>query len=247
MHRHELAEVDSAELKFIVPQGEERVALEALGLDLRTAEVQQVYYVDTPDLALRSRGLVLRVRRRQGGDQDTAVKLRPAVPAELPHAWRAGAGCTVELDVVPGMSVRTATAKRVCRPGALDAALTGERPLRELFSKRQQALVSRSGPDKIDWPSLRAFGPVDVSKVTIAARQHGRQLVVQRWGYPDGSSLLELSMRVRPRDLHKQSIRFWTFLAELGFDVAAEQETKSTRTLALLARLDGARMPRSTR
>src|SRR5882757_10731675 len=244
MHRHEPAEVDSAELKFVVPQGKERVALEALGIDLQTAEVQQVYYVDTPDLALQSRGIVLRVRRRQGGDQDSAVKLRPAVPAELPHAWRAGAGCTVELDVVPGMSVCTATAKRVCRPGTLDAALTGERPLRELFSKRQQALVSRSGPDTIDWPSLRIFGPVDVLKVTISARQRGQHLVVQRWGYPDGSSLLELSTRVRPHDLHKRSIRFWTFLAELGFDVAGKQETKSTRTLALLAGMDGAVMPR---
>jgi hypothetical protein len=245
--------VDSAELKFVVPEGEERVAVEALDLDLdldldrRTAEVRQVYYVDTPDLALLARGVVLRARREQSGDQDTAVKVRPAVPAELPDAWRAGSGFTVELDVLPGMSVCTATLKRARRRGTLEAALAGERRLQELFSKRQRALVSESGPGEIDWPSLRAFGPVDVVKVTTGVRRLGLQLVTQLWRYPDESSLLELSTRVRPHDLRKQSIRFWTFLAELGFDVAGKQETKATRTLALLARMHGAGMSGNTR
>lgn len=228
-------DLDSAELKFVVPEGAEDPAIEALGLDLRGAAVQQVHYVDTPDLALLARGIVLRVRRRQGRDHDTAVKLRSTVSAELPRAWRSGSGHTVELDVMPGMSVCTATLKRTRSRKTLEAAIAGERPLRELFSKRQRALVRQSGAGEIQWQSLRAFGPVDVL-VTTAVRRRGLRLVAQRWSYPDGSSLLELSTRVQPHDLRRQSIRFWALLTELGFDVAGVQETKATRSLGLLAR-----------
>ena len=65
--------------------------------------------------------------------------------------------------------------------------------------------------------------------------QLGRQLVAQFWRYPDDSSLLELSTRVRPHDLQEESARLWTFLSELGFDVATKQETKAERTLAFFA------------
>ena len=221
--------LDSAELKYVVPSGKESIAVEALGLDLRELEIGHVYYADTPDLSLLSRGIVLRARRKPSGEQDVAVKLRPAIASDLPHRR----DFAVELDVVPGASVCTATLKRERPRGTLEAALAGARPLRKLFSKRQRALVAELV--ELDWSRVHVFGPISVLKVTTNVPRLGPPLVAQMWRYPDDSSLLELSTRIRPRDLAQQSIRFWTLLAQFGLDVAAAQETKSTHSLSLLA------------
>ena len=226
--------VDSVELKFVVAESEQRMAVAALGIDLRAAVSSQVYFLDTPDLALLAHGVVLRARRRPRGD-DAAVKLRPVVPAKLPGKWRRGAGVGLEIDAAPGLSVCTATLKRARRRKRLDASLSGDRPLEQLFSKRQRSLLCDCGPSMIDWSSLRVLGPVDVLKVKTRVQPAGLRLVAQQWHYPDGSSLLELSTRVKPHDLRHESRRLWTFLADLGLDVAVEQQTKTERTLAFFA------------
>ena len=46
------------------------------------AELSQVFFFDTPDLALNRSGVIVRARRTRAGD-DTVVKLRPVVPQEL--------------------------------------------------------------------------------------------------------------------------------------------------------------------
>jgi hypothetical protein len=214
----QLEHVDSVELKFAVPDGEYAVAMAALGIEPLTVEARQVYYVDTPDLALLAQGVVLRARRRQSGDHDTAVKLRPVVPAEFPQDLRESSGFTIELDVAQGMSVYTATLNCTRTAGTLEAALGGERPIQELFSKRQRALLSDRGPGQMDWPSLRALGPVEVFKVTTAVRRLGLRVVGRFRRFPDGSSFLELSTRVSPHDVEEGSARLWMFLTELGFD-----------------------------
>ena len=236
-----LAWVDSAELKYVVPPGREAVAIDGFGLDLSELRLGRVYYVDTPELALHARGVVLRALRRPSGDQDVAVKLRPPSASQLPRGGRRRHGVAVELDVVPGMIMRTATLSCERPRGTLEAALSGREPVRKLFSKGQRALVGEVA--EVDWSSVRVLGPVSVLKVAAKMRQLGSPLVAQLLRYPDDSSLLEFSTRVSPRDLAQQSIRFWTLLAQHGFDVSAAQQTKSTHSLALL---NGA-PPRETR
>ena len=58
-----IAGADSVELKLTVPESEQRSALAALGLDPLDAQVRQVYFFDTADLALDSAGVVVRARR----------------------------------------------------------------------------------------------------------------------------------------------------------------------------------------
>jgi hypothetical protein len=70
----------------------------------------------------------------------------------------------------------------------------------------------------MDWPSLRALGPVEVFKVTTAVRRLGLRVVGRFRRFPDGSSFLELSTRVSPHDVEEGSARLWMFLTELGFD-----------------------------
>jgi hypothetical protein len=71
---------DSVELKLTVPAAQQRAAIRALGLDALDAQIRQVVFFDTPDLALDKAGVVVRARRIQGRVGDSVVKLRPLVP-----------------------------------------------------------------------------------------------------------------------------------------------------------------------
>src|SRR5207342_1962316 len=83
---------DSVELKLTVPESDQRSAAVALGMDPLDAELRQVFFFDTPDLALNERGVVVRARRVQRKGDDSVVKLRPVVPTELPGTVRSSPG-----------------------------------------------------------------------------------------------------------------------------------------------------------
>ena len=77
-----IKDVDSIELKLTVPEPSQLTTVRALGLDPLQAQIRQVFFLETPDLALDGQGLVVRVRRSQKKGDDTVVKLRPVVPSE---------------------------------------------------------------------------------------------------------------------------------------------------------------------
>ena len=83
-----LKDSDSVELKLTVPEHDQRSAVVALGMDPLEAQIRQVFFFDTPDLALDKLGVVVRARRIQGKGDDSVVKLRPVVPSELPAELR---------------------------------------------------------------------------------------------------------------------------------------------------------------
>ena len=84
---------DTVELKLTVPESEQRSALEALGLDPIAAEIRQVYFFDTPDLALDRAGVVVRARRDPGGARTTrsssSARRRPSSSRRSAGARRA--------------------------------------------------------------------------------------------------------------------------------------------------------------
>src|SRR3954463_21069 len=79
---------NSVELKLTVPDDSHRSTIAALGVDPLEAQIRQVFFFDTPDLSLNAAGVVARVRRIQGRDADSVVKLRPVVPEEIPDDVR---------------------------------------------------------------------------------------------------------------------------------------------------------------
>ena len=96
-----IKQCDSVELKLTVPEPAQLTTARALGLDPLQAEIRQVFFFETPDLALDQNGVVVRARRSQKKGDDTVVKLRPVVPAELPKALRRSPSFGVELDASP--------------------------------------------------------------------------------------------------------------------------------------------------
>ena len=93
---------DTVELKLTVPSARQRAAIGALGLDALDAQIRQVVFFDTPDLALDKAGVVVRARRIQGRAGDSVIKLRPIAPEQIDGNVRRLSGFGVEVDAVLG-------------------------------------------------------------------------------------------------------------------------------------------------
>jgi hypothetical protein len=228
---HLVRGADSVELKLTVPESHQRSAVEALGIDPLHAQIRQVYFFDTPDLALNQRGVVVRARRVQAKGDDSVVKLRPVVPAELPKKLRRMPTFGVEVDAMPGGFVCSASMKGQIAGPDVRATVTGGHPLRKLFSKEQRAFFATHAPEGIALDDLSILGPIFVLKLKFAPRELSRRLVAEMWLYPDESRILELSTKCAPAEAFMAAAETRAFLAERGVDLAGEQQTKTKRAL----------------
>lgn len=231
-----IKEADSVELKLTVPETDQRSAVVALGLDPLEAQIRQVFFFDTPELALDAQGVVVRARRIQGKGGDSAVKLRPVVPAELPDDLRSSASFRVEVDALPGGYVCSAALKGMVRPADVTSAVAGEIPLRKLFSKEQRAFFA-AHVQGIALDDLTTLGPIFVLKLRLTPKGLGRRLVAEVWLYPDGSRILELSTRCGIDEAFQVAAEVRSFLATSGIDISGEQETKTRKALDYFAHL----------
>jgi hypothetical protein len=230
-----IRESDSVELKLTVPDSHQRSTIVALGMDALQAQIRQVVFFDTPGLDLFHNGVVVRARRVQGKGEDSAVKLRPVVPSELPDKLRRSGSFRVEVDALPGGFVCSGALKGALRPDEVRAALAGERPLRKLFSKEQRAFYAAHAPAGIRLDDLSALGPIFVLKLRFAPPELGRRMVAEGWFYPDGSRVLELSTRCDVGEAFEVAAEARAYLAARGVEIAAEQQTKTRKALEYFA------------
>ena len=226
---------DSIELKVTVPEQAQRSANKALGIDPLQAQIRQVFFFDTPDLALDRSGVVVRARRIQGRDSDSTVKLRPVVPSEVPARFRDSSQFVVEVDAMPGGYVCSGSMKHTLPPEAVLPSTTGERPLRKLFSKEQRAFLAACAPDGPSIDDLSVLGPIFVLKLKLNPAGFSRRLVVEMWLYPDGSRVVELSTKSRPEEGLKVAMEARQFLEARGIPLSGEQQTKTRTALEFFA------------
>lgn len=221
--------VDSVELKLSVPDADRRSAVAALEMDPLDAQIRQVAFFDTADLALSGHGVVLRGRRVQGRPADSVVKLRPVDPDEVPHELRRSPDFGIELDAMPGGFVCSGSMRAERDDAVVKDVMAGRRPVHKAFSKAQRALFEARRPDGIELDDLFVLGPITVLKLKMRPEVFGRRLVAELWTYPDGSRILELSTKCEPTDAFQVAAEARAFLGSLGIDLTAEQHTK-TRT-----------------
>jgi hypothetical protein len=227
---------DSVELKVTVPDSALRSTAMALGIDPLDAQIRLVTFFDTPDLALNKAGVVVRARRIQGKGEDSIIKLRPVVPAELPAEMRRSASFNVEVDALPGGFVCSASMKGALRPNDVNRALAGELPLRKLFSKEQRAFYATHAPEGVALDDLSFLGPIFVLKFRFAPEDLGRRLVAEVWLYPDGSRILELSTRCGTTEAFQVAAESRAYLHGRGVDLSGEQVTKTRKALEFFSK-----------
>ena len=230
-----IKESDSVELKTSVPEEAHRSTITALGLDPMDAQIRQVFFFDTPDLALDKLGVVARARRIQGKGGDSIVKIRPCVPSELPTDIRRSAAFRVEVDAMPGGFVCSGTMKGTPSQEGVKAVAAGEKSIRSVFSKEQRAFYAAHVPGGPALEDLAVLGPIFVLKVRFFPDELGRRVVAEMWLYPDGSRILELSTRCETTEAFQVAAELRAFLHARGVDVSGEQQTKTRKALDFFA------------
>ena len=227
---------DSVELKLTVPEGAQRSAIQALRMDPLEAQIRQVFFFDTPDLALQSAGVVVRARRVQRKGDDSTVKLRPVVPHDLPEDLRADAAFNVEVDAMPGGFVCSGTLKGTPRQGSILGHVHEGTPVRKMFSKAQRAFFTEHAPEGVALDDLQVLGPIFVLKLKWEPEEFDRRLVAEVWLYPDGSRILELSTRCTTTEAFEVAAETRAFLTARGVELGGEQQTKTRTALEFFAK-----------
>jgi hypothetical protein len=221
---------DTVELKLTVPETDHRLTVMALGMDPLDAQIRQVFFFDTPELALNEQGVVVRARRVQKKGDDSVVKLRPVVPSKLPARVRRSPGFGVEVDAMPGGFVCSGSMKGT--PGAdVRKTIAGKGPLHKLFSKEQRAFYAEHAPEGLALDDLSVLGPLFVLKLKFEPKEYERRLVAEMWLYPDGSRIFELSTKCAPSEAFQVAAETRAFLLARGVELGGEQETKTRKAL----------------
>jgi hypothetical protein len=107
-------------------------------------------------------------------------------------------------------------------------ALKGSRPLGALFTQEQRALL----PAWVRIDDLAIFGPAEVRRAKMRPQGADFRLAVERWAYPDGPSILELSTRCTARAAVPTAAQLASVLGVYGIDLTGPQQTKTGMTLS---------------
>jgi len=229
-----LKDAQSVELKLTILDAERDVALVQLDLDVLHAELRQVIFFDTPDLRLHRAGLIVRARRtRKGGD--AVIKLRPIVPPELPRRLRRSDHFRIEIDAMPGEYVCSGSLHESVDNDDVKAVIRGTRPIRKLFSTQQREFFVEHAPLGLELDALTPFGPINVAKTKFDLGGDGRTMKAELWFYPDGSRILELSVKCPPEKAFQRAAEARADLTRLGITLTGEQQTKTRKALQYFA------------
>ncbi len=229
-------DADSVELKLTIPESDQRSTIAALEIDPLDSQIRQVFFFDTPDLALNKAGVVVRARRVQGKGDDSVVKLRPVVPNEMPAELRASPAFGVEVDAMPGGYVCSASLKSKPTPQPVWSVVHEGVPIRKVFTKEQRAFYKQHAPNGIKLDSLSILGPIFVLKAVLNRPDFARgRFVTELWLYPDGSRILELSTKCAPTELAATALDARAFIRGRGIQTGGDQQTKTKTALEFFA------------
>jgi hypothetical protein len=102
----------------------------------------------------------------------------------------------------------------------------------KLFTSDQEDLIGEFGPDEVGWDQIHPLGPVETKKYELELDDLDHELTVEIWVLPDGSDLVELSIKVTPDEAEKAGADLRDFLTAQGFDVGGDQQTKTRAALS---------------
>jgi phosphate-selective porin len=229
--------VEAVELKITVRPDQELQALRALKLDEDSAEVRVLYFYDTPKLEWFNAGVALRARLVKGEDDDSTVKFRPVESRAVSREWTEMEGFKLEADSVGDRVVCAASLTALQKRDEIDEVAEGSRPIEKLFTKEQKRFLQSFSPKAIDFAALKPLGPIRVLRWKTEHKGFPYELSSEEWRLPDGTDLLEASIKVKPEEAEKARGAFVSHLKELGLDPEGAQETKTRTALEYFARI----------
>jgi hypothetical protein len=161
----------------------------------------------------------------------------------LPAKLRKSPNFGVEVDAMPGGFVCSASLKAAWGTSPVKAILSGDLPIRKVFTKEQRAFYEEHAPSGIKLDDLLPLGPINVLKVRFVPEGVNRRHVAELWFYPNGSRILELSTKAMPAAAFQAAAESRAFLADRGVPVTGAQQTKTKTALEHFAKIQAAREP----
>lgn len=217
----------NVEVKVTLPKTQVAKAVSLFKLTDAKASKRAVWFYDTPGLDLFESGLILRARKLKNAADDSTVKLRPMLAADVDRSWFELDGFKCEEDRTGTKSVQSCSLSTVQDKGEIDDAAAGERTLDRLFTADQEDFLSDFASVDVDWSALEPLGPVDARVWKFSVRGLKWKLTAERWLLPGGGDLLELSTKVTGAQADAAQNELVAYLKSKGFDTSARQETKT--------------------
>ena len=236
---HAIADMDVVEIKVTIRPDQELRALRTIEIDEDTAEVRIVYFYDTPQLTLFDAGVALRARLVKGADDDSTVKIRPVVAANIPNEWKQLKGFKLEADCVGERVACSASLTVLQKSDEINDVAKGKRPIEKLFSKNQERFLAEFYKGTVDFEKLCVLGPIRVLRWKVKQKGFAHQLTVEEWRLPNGDDLVEVSIKTPTNDAAQAQIDFDKHLRTLGLDPQGAQETKTRTALQFFAEAVG--------
>jgi len=223
--------VAAVEIKVTIKPEEELEALRTLDLDEETAEVRVVYFYDTPTLDLFAGGVALRSRLVKGDTDDSTVKVRPIDPDKVSEDWRKTPGFKVEADATGPKIVRSGSLTVIQKSSDIEEVAGGERPIYKIFDRDQIRFLAEFYNKSIDFEELKVLGPIRVLRWKAKHEKFHHAVTVEEWRLPDGTDLVEVSIRVQPEEYVEATKQFEAHLSKIGLDPKGAQQTKALTAL----------------
>jgi hypothetical protein len=223
--------VENAEIKVTVRADQIGLAMSRFALDKKHAERRWVTFYDTRALDLFSIGVILRTRKVQDGKDDSTAKLRPIDPSKVAPSWFGKSGFKCEEDWSGTTATPACSFSDDQDKGEIDDVAAGKRGIDKLYSADQERFIATYATRAPDYAHLAVLGPVDAWVWSSRPADYSEKLTSERWELPDGSAILELSIRVPLATATAAQRTFLSYLAGKGLDTSSREDSKTRAAL----------------
>jgi hypothetical protein len=238
--------VDGVEIKVTLAAEMVELGRQAFRIGLAQAERRSIWFGellasdDGQNLPLLSRGVIIRIRQREGEDDDATLKLRGPEGCIDPDLWRGrtksfGKRAKLEGDWVGRRHLVSASLDAKIAGGRITEVLN-EQPnqVKRLLSDAQRALAD-------EWllplDEAQLLGPVKAAKWRPGMGQLG-DVAAELWEVGDRLRFLELSVLAREDPVGRQQ-RLEELVRSHSLEVDLEAETKTRTVLEFFAAAAG--------
>jgi hypothetical protein len=219
-------ETCSEEVKLLLSPTQLQAAILAFQVHKQTHG--RVYFYDTPDLDLFSKGVILRLR--EGAEIDLTAKLRPLSGEKFVDPSGGHERYKCEVDLNGGVENQSFSLQN--RYVAAKAPETGEE-LFQLLSEGQKKLLEDSKV-QIDWKRVRRIAEIQSTSWTTRAKTPLGKLSLELWEWPNGS-ILEVSKKVTPDAGQATYIELRNLANSNGLALNTNQHSKTSIALTKIA------------
>ena len=231
--------VDGVEIKVTLGAAMVERGRQAFRIGLAQAERRSIWFAERPvregdsaELPLLSRGVIIRIRQREGEDDDATLKLRGPEGCIDPELWRGrtkpfGKRAKLEGDWAGKHHLLSASLDGKIDEGRIEEVVA-EQPqqVRRLLSEAQQALVD-------EWllplDEVQLLGPVRADKWKPGTGELG-DIAAELWVVDDQLRFLELSLLAKDDPLGQQQ-RLEETVESHALEIDREAGTKTRAVL----------------